>query len=116
MKKLRGLTLLELIISVVVIVVICGIGSFVFQGCTQRGAKAEAEMREYVTKLYPNNPIVGVACTNVDTNHDGYITCAATISVGSGTSTVEKQINAECTSGILTFNSGCKPMIGYPNQ
>lgn len=87
------------------------------RGCTGQGAKAEDEMRAYVQNLYPSKEIIGVSCTNVDTDGDGYISCVATIDTDPGEAIVEKQISAQCASGILSFNSGCKPTVGYvPGQ
>lgn len=112
----KAFTLIEVvivgaIIAVFALLVVAGV-----RGCVNRGPAAESEMREYVAKLYPGREIIGVACTNVDTDGDGYISCTATIDTDSGPAVVERQINAQCASGILSFNSGCKPTLPYIPQ
>jgi hypothetical protein len=69
-------------------------------------------MREYLQKLYPSRQVIGVACTNVDTDGDGYVSCTGTVDIVGK----EKQVNAQCSSQVIGFNSGCKPMFGFPSQ
>lgn len=113
MKK--AYTLIEVIVVVVIVLIL---GTVVFRGCSNRGPAAEESMREYIGKLYPGREIIGIACTNVDTDGDGYISCTATIDTDNGPNVVERQINAQCATGILSVNSGCKAAIPqvYPQQ
>jgi prepilin-type N-terminal cleavage/methylation domain-containing protein len=114
----KAFTLIELIVVVAIVAILIAIVAGGVRGCANRGPAAEESMREYVAKLYPGREIIGVACTNVDTDGDGYISCTATIDTDDGPSVVERQINAQCATGFLSWNSGCKASIPqvYPQQ
>ncbi len=114
----KAFTLIEVLVVVAIIVIFLAIIFSGVRGCTgpSRGDVAEESMRDYIYKLYPNREIIGVACTNVDTDVDGYISCTATIDMDSGPGVTEHQINAECATRFLSINSGCrmpKPHIQY---
>lgn len=112
----KAFTLIELIVVVAIVLVLVLLVVGGVRGCTGRGA-AEDSMREYVGKLYPGREIIGVACTNIDSDGDGYISCTATIDTDNGPNIVERQINAQCATGFLSFNSGCKATVPYiPKQ
>jgi len=116
MKRQKALTIIEIIVVVGIIAVLAIILANVFGGCVNRGSAAEEEMREFVAKLYPNKEIIGVSCTNNDTDADGYISCVATIDTDTGPAVVEKQISAQCASQLMGWNHGCKPTVGYMPQ
>lgn len=116
MQKQKALTIVEILTAVIIIAVIACILANVVGGCVNRGPQAEQEMREYIAKLYPNKEIIGVFCTNVDTDQDGYISCVATIDTDTGPEVVEKQISAQCATQLLGWNSGCKPTVGMMPQ
>lgn len=113
MKKQNALTVIEIIVVVGIIAILALFMTNIVGGCNNRGSTAEEEMRTYVNKLYPDKEIIGVACTNRDTNADGYISCVATIDTDAGPAIVEKQIAAECATQFLGWNTGCKPTVGY---
>lgn len=112
----KAFTLIELIVVVAIVAILIALVVGGVRGCAGRGAVAEDSMREYVGKLYPGREIIGVACTNIDSDGDGYISCTATIDTDSGPSVVERQINAQCATGFLSFNSGCKATVPYIPQ
>lgn len=112
----KAFTLIELVIAVLIVGILIAVVVTGVRGCAGRGAAAEDSMREYVGKLYPGRDIIGVSCTNVDSDGDGYISCVATIDSDNGPEVVEKQIAAQCATGFLSFNSGCKPTVGYMPQ
>lgn len=114
----KAFTLIELVVVVVIVFIVIALIVGGVRGCTGRGAAAEDSMREYIGKLYPGREIIGVACTNVDSDGDGYISCTATVDTDNGPNVVERQINAQCATGFLSWNSGCKAAIPqvYPQQ
>jgi prepilin-type N-terminal cleavage/methylation domain-containing protein len=114
----KALTLIELLIATFIAAILITVILAGIRGCTTQGVAAEDSMREYVSRLYPGREVIGVACTNMDTDGDGYISCTATIDIDNGPNVVERQINAQCATGLLSFNSGCKAAIpqAYPQQ
>ena len=112
----KAFTLIELLVVVAIVAIVIALVFGAVRGCAGRGAAAEDSMREYVGKLYPGREIIGVACTNVDSDGDGYISCTATIDTDNGPNVVERQINAQCATGFLSFNSGCKATVPYIPQ
>jgi len=116
MDKRKALTIVEILVAIVIIAVVALIFANFAGGCVNRGPQAEQEMREYIAKLYPSKEIIGVSCTDVDTDHDGYISCVATIDTDTGPEVVEKQISAQCATQLLGWNSGCKPAVGMMPQ
>lgn len=109
----KAFTLIEILVVVAIVAILIAVVIGGARGCAGRGAAAEDSMREYVGKLYPGREIIGVSCTNVDTDGDGYISCTATIDTDNGPEVVERQINAECATGFLSFNSGCRQPKPY---
>lgn len=112
----KAYTLIEVIVVVLVIVIFLALVVGGVRGCAGRRGAAEDSMREYVSKLYPGREIIGVACTNIDSDGDGYISCTATIDTDNGPNVVERQINAQCATGFLSLNSGCKATVPYIPQ
>lgn len=114
----KAFTLIELVVLVSIVFIVIAMIVIGLRGCTGRATAAEDSMRNYIGKLYPDREIIGVVCTNVDTDGDGYVSCTATIDTDNGPSVVERQINAQCATGFLSWNSGCKASIPqvYPQQ
>lgn len=97
--KTKGMTLIELLICIGIIVIIAGI---IFSH-TSKPAKADIqqEAAQYATEL--GIKYKAIVCVDMDTNSDGYISCTI--------STIDdKLIGIECANpNALYSNSGCKP-------
>jgi prepilin-type N-terminal cleavage/methylation domain-containing protein len=111
MQKFKhGFVLIELvivlaIIGILAIFVLPGARGWFFSAQVQ--AKAEKEMRMHIHTLYPGWSEVRVACSNVDSDDDGYVRCTATAQHNGKTETVE----AECAAPIfMTWRKGCVPI------
>lgn len=106
MRRNHGFTLIELLIVVAVLAILAAIALQGVASCGIRGSAefAEQEARSHAQKL--GWKVQGVACTAVDTDGDGYISCSLALQDGT-----ERAL--ECASGGLGSVNGCKtaPLI-----
>jgi prepilin-type N-terminal cleavage/methylation domain-containing protein len=100
-SKSHGFTLVELMIVVAVIGVIVGGGMYVFRSCQSNTDTAEAEAMTYSKKL--GLEVVGVSCTDQDSDNDGYVSCSVSHREN-GKLTIQP---VECAKKWST-NSGCR--------
>lgn len=91
------------IVAVGLTVVVLGAGKSYF--FDERNA--EAELRDYLAKMYADKQVPGQDCVGRDTDGDGYVSCTARVKGATGP---EETLVLECASGFT--NSGCKPRIG----
>lgn len=79
-------------------------------GCYDQKPTAEREAREYIAQMYPHAEYT-VTCMNVDTDHNGYVSCDAVIA-GHQTP-LECAASNGCWGVFETCNAGCKlrPMV-----
>lgn len=103
----RGFTLMELLIVVtfVGIAFIMIIG--VFGRCTASVSGSDHKAAETAAKVWSSQmgfKPVGISCTGMDTNGDGYVSCSIAVLKNDGTPSM---IPIEC-AGSFTINNGCR--------
>ena len=100
-SKAHGFTLVELMIVVSIVGVIVGGGAYIFRSCQSNADTAEVEAQAYAKKL--GLEVVGVSCTDQDSDNDGYVSCSVSHREN-GKLTIQP---VECAKKWST-NSGCK--------
>ena len=111
-KHNRGFTLIEMIVVAFIICIVVAIGCGLALSISGGGNHADpkTEMEQYMTAL--GYTPKGVVCTEMDTDHDGYVSCTGTYEEEGKI----KRIAAECAGGWTLMgdvNEGCKqPKIG----
>lgn len=104
MKK--AVTLIEILVVIAIIAIVLAVLFPLFFGASGNKTSSEDQMRQYLSTLYPNYEVVGISCTDRDTNANGYISCTATLKSPDGRM-LEK--SAECSSSM--FNQGCRSTL-----
>lgn len=96
----RGMTLIEVLIGLAVIMIV--FGSLFSRACLsgQNSDQAERAAVQTVRKLRPTAKDVSAQCQGVDTNSDGYVTCTVSLD--------GQFISLDCPTLIQIGNSGCK--------
>lgn len=112
----RAFTLIEFLVVLAVLAILMAIlAPVACRNPHYRAPHPEEEMRSYLKTLYPNYDIVGISCADKDSNYYGYtryVPCSATITKMGSTESIEKQINAQCSTSRL---GGCKPILTFPS-
>jgi prepilin-type N-terminal cleavage/methylation domain-containing protein len=106
-NRQAGFTLIEMLIIIAIIgILLIVVSSAIVPWKRGSGAYAEKEFGSFAQKLGWN--VAGVSCTEIDSDGDGYISCAA--SVREEGHLIDKAV--ECASGAwaLPWNKtrGCK--------
>lgn len=106
------MTLFELLFVVMVVAVVGGIILFFVTGGLTKMASnqegAEAEGRAYALKLNPGATVTS-ACTNLDNDGDGYISCSVKVTPKEGQA---ETLALECAGNrFKPWASGCKPLV-----
>lgn len=110
MFKSKGFTLIELIIVIVFFGIIASIFSAGLKGCTDQSPHAQDEAKQFATEMFRLSD-VKVSCMNVDTNHDGYVSCTV---AGNDTQGRLTTVPIECaTDTLLARNNGCRAVTVY---
>ncbi len=105
MKKLRGFTLVEMLIVLVIIAVVLNVMGAAFGGCGNEKIKknAEEDALSYARTMHPRWERTVTLCQGSDSDGDGYVRCT----IGDGTTTEA----IECRTSLLTdYARGCVPM------
>lgn len=103
-RNMRGFTMVELLVIVVILFVGCGVAAASCEYATAPTQKAHAEeyARQYARE-FMGLPAAIVSCMGVDTDHNGYVTC----NVSGGQGAPVRQI--ECVANVLIeVNTGCR--------
>jgi ABC-type phosphate/phosphonate transport system permease subunit len=62
-----------------------------------RSARAGAQVTDFIGALYPSSTIVGKVCQGEDTDNDGYVSCAVTIT------SRENPLSVQCPTIMASF-------------
>lgn len=100
-SKARGFSLFELLIVIFVLGIICAGGMYALRGCQSNSGTAEEEAQAYAKKL--GLEVVGVSCTDKDSDDDGYVSCSVSHKEN-GKLAIQP---VECATK-WSVNSGCK--------
>lgn len=101
-----GFTVLELAITLIIVIVICGA---VFGACSNASGvntTAQVQAQQYATGLGLH--VRGVQCANWDSDGDGYVSCTLAVADTDGNIT---PMAVECAAGFNMsgwMNDGCR--------
>lgn len=105
-KSRSGFTVLELLVSFVIIIIVCGTLFSACGGVTGVNTEAVHQANEYASGLGLN--IKGVQCANWDSDGDGYVSCTLAFADSDGSI---HPMAIECAAGFnMTgwMNDGCR--------
>lgn len=111
MKNFSSFTLIEasiLVVIIFILAVIATAGGEALSGLGKGKETSEKIMKEYIDLLHPELQNVRLACSNMDSDGNGYVRCTAT---GLKPNSVDREvIEAECPSA-FSLKDQCVPLV-----
>lgn len=97
---MRGMTLIEIVIVLVILGILLGIGARACSSCERTGPSAHAAAGMWAQEM--GYKVQNVSCASTDSDGNGYVSC--TLKTAGDQSTL---ISLECASG-WAFTEGCR--------